>query len=234
MADSELVLASLEVPAGVELIGIVVNEKGASRAIDTGKITTLGYPYSVSPTFLRQNQRQTPEEALANLESISLLALQARLGLVVYISMAFGNPYGDPWSAQQVVDACSLLIERGVKQISLADTVGLASSELVADVVSKVIVLNPAVEIGVHLHAKPQDATALVRAAYNAGCRRFDAAIGGLGGCPFAQEELVGNMPTEILLRALEQLEAELPPLQPLEELLIASKEIAAKYGTKD
>jgi hydroxymethylglutaryl-CoA lyase len=233
MADSELVLASLEVPAGVELIGIVVNEKGASRAIDTRKITTLGYPFSVSPTFLHQNQRQTPAEALTNLEAISLLALEDKLGLVVYISMAFGNPYGDPWSSQQVVDACKSLIDHGVKQISLADTVGLASPDLVADLVNKVIAIDPAIEIGVHLHTKPQDAAALVRAAYNAGCRRFDAAIAGLGGCPFAQEDLVGNMPTEILLRSLQQLEAELPPLKPLEPLIITSKQLAHNYGTK-
>jgi hydroxymethylglutaryl-CoA lyase len=231
MADSELVLASLELPANVELIGIVVNERGAARAIDTHKITTLGYPYSVSPTFLQQNQRQTAEEALANLESISLLALQNKLGLVVYISMAFGNPYGDPWSEHQVVDVCKYLIERGVKQISLADTVGLASPEQVAKLASKVIAIDTSVEIGVHLHAKPQDAASLIRAAYNAGCRRFDTAIGGLGGCPFAQEDLVGNLPTEILIRSLEQLGAELPPMQPLEKLLTISKEISGKYG---
>jgi hydroxymethylglutaryl-CoA lyase len=233
MADSELVLAALDVPAEVELIGIVVNEKGAARAIDTKRITTLGYPHSISATFLQQNQRQTIEESLASTEAICSLGLQAGLGMVVYLSMAFGNPYGDPWSVQLVVDACSRLVQCGVKQISLADTVGLASPELVAEIVGAVVALNPDVEIGVHLHTKPQDTAALVRAAYNAGCRRFDAAIGGLGGCPFAQEDLVGNMPTEILLRSLEQLDAEMPPLKPLELLLAASKEIAREYGTK-
>jgi hydroxymethylglutaryl-CoA lyase len=231
MADSELVLSSVEVPGNVEIIGIVVNERGAERALKTRKVSTLGYPYSISPGFLMKNQHQTSEESLSRLLAINALANQSGAGLVVYISMAFGNPYQDPWSIQQVMDACSRLMELGITQISLADTVGLASPGLVADLVNSAVLLNRNAEIGVHLHAKPNEAAALVRAAYRAHCRRFDAAIGGLGGCPFAQEELVGNMPTEILLQTLVELGAVLPPLNPLAELMATSAGIARDFG---
>src|SRR5262252_3858377 len=123
MADSEEVLKELDPPDDVEIIGIVVNEKGAQRAVKTNAVRTLGFPYSVSPTFLRNNQRQTPEEALDELEKIEKIADEAGLDTVVYISMAFGNPYGDPWSPQEIVDAVDLLESSGIKMISLADTV---------------------------------------------------------------------------------------------------------------
>jgi hydroxymethylglutaryl-CoA lyase len=147
--------------------------------------------------------------------------------------MAFGNPYGDAWSIDEVVDACDLLVDSGVKQISLADTVGLATPKLIADVVSDVMAVHDGIEIGVHLHARYEGARELVRAAYNAGCRRFDAAMGGLGGCPFAQDVLVGNLPTEMVLEELRSLGAELPPFSPLDSLQSASAEIARKYGAK-
>jgi hydroxymethylglutaryl-CoA lyase len=232
MADAEAVLSSLDVPSHVEMIGIVVNERGAERAAKTGKITTLGYPYSVSPNFLKKNQHQTPQESIAQLSAIQAVRSNAGLGLVVYVSMAFGNPYGDPWSIQQVVNACKLLMDSGVKHISLADTVGVASAGLVADLVGTVIRLNREVEIGVHLHAKPANAESLVRAAYAANCRRFDAAIGGLGGCPFAQEDLVGNMPTEVLIRVLRELKADLPMLNSLDGLVEASARFARDFGS--
>ena len=231
MADAETVLSSLNVPPHVEMIGIVVNERGAERAVKTGRITTLGYPYSVSQNFLKKNQHQTSEESLAQLAAIQAVGSKARLELVVYISMAFGNPYGDPWSIQQAVDTCKRLMDRGVRHISLADTVGLASAGLVADLVSAVIELNREIEIGVHLHTKPADAESLVRAAYAANCRRFDAAIGGLGGCPFAQEDLVGNLPTEILIRVLQELKTDLPQLNSLDRLVEASAQFAKDFG---
>ena len=147
--------------------------------------------------------------------------------------MAFGNPYGDAWSIDEVVDACDLLADSGVTLISLADTVGAATPKLVGDLVSDVMAVHDALEIGVHLHARPDAADALIRAAYNAGCRRFDSAIGGLGGCPFAQDTLVGNIPTELLLATLQSLGAELPELQPLESLIKTSADIARRYGLK-
>jgi hydroxymethylglutaryl-CoA lyase len=147
--------------------------------------------------------------------------------------MAFGNPYGDAWSVEEVIAACDLLVDSGIEQISLADTVGLASPEDVAALVSAVLPAFPGeVELGVHLHARPETAAAKIAAAYGAGCRRFDMAIGGIGGCPFAQDTLVGNIATEIALTELARLGAELPPLQPLDGLIAASKGIQQKFGT--
>jgi hydroxymethylglutaryl-CoA lyase len=234
MADSERVLESLDRPDAVELIGIVVNAKGADRAIKTGAVQTLGFPYSISPQFLRRNQNQTPEEALEVLHAIGRLAREAGLNLVTYISMAFGNPYGDAWDIQALADACHRLIEAGVHQISLADTVGWATPSQIAESVAHVVAKFNEVEIGVHLHARPEEAAAKIRAAYEAGCRRFDAAIGGLGGCPFAQDALVGNIPTEILLAELRSLGAHIPDIAPLEPLMQASAEIARTYGSAD
>jgi len=233
MADAELVLEYLDPPDDVEIIGIVVNAKGAERAVKTNAVSTLGFPYSVSPAFLKRNQNQTPEESIEALEAVGTIGYKAGCDVVAYVSMAFGNPYGDAWSIDEVVDACDLLVDCGVTQISLADTVGVASPKLVADVVSDVMAVHDRVEIGVHLHAAPDGAPALIAAAYAAGCRRFDAAIGGLGGCPFAQDALVGNLPTEVLLKVLKELGAELPRLEPLDGLLTASAAIAKKYGTK-
>jgi len=233
MADSELVLEYLDPPDDVEIIGIVVNVKGAERAVKTGAVQTLGFPYSISETFLKRNQNQTPEESLEALEEIGTLGFKAGMEVVAYISMAFGNPYGEPWSIDELVAACDLLVDSGVTQISLADTVGLATPKQVADVVADVLAVHDGIEIGVHLHARPEDAAAKVRAAYEAGCRRFDAAMGGLGGCPFAQDALVGNLATEALLAELKALGAELPELLSLDGLLHASREIERKYGVR-
>lgn len=233
MADSERVLAYLDAPDDVEIIGIVVNVKGAERAIAAGSVQTLGFPYSISPQFLARNQHQTPEESLDILEAIGAMAYKAGLDLVAYVSMAFGNPYGDPWSLEEVADACDLLIESGVQQISLADTVGLASPEQISKTIAPVLALHDGIEIGVHLHARPQDAAARIRAAYDAGCRRFDAAIGGLGGCPFAQDALVGNVATETLITELNALGAKAPKLRGLDNVIQASTEIASRYGAK-
>jgi len=233
MADSELVLEYLDPPDDVEIIGIVVNVKGAERAVKTGAVQTLGFPYSISETFLKRNQNQTPEESLEALEEIGTLGFKAGMEVVAYVSMAFGNPYGESWDIDELVAACDLLVDSGVTQISLADTVGLATPKQVADVVADVMAVHDGIEIGVHLHARPEDAAAKVRAAYEAGCRRFDAAMGGLGGCPFAQDALVGNLATEALLAELKALGAELPELRPLDGLLHASLEIERKYGAR-
>jgi hydroxymethylglutaryl-CoA lyase len=233
MADSEKVLEALDPPETVEIIAIVVNEKGAERAIATGKVSTIGFPYSISPEFLKRNQNQTPEQSLDVLEAVATQAYDASVGLAVYISMAFGNPYGDAWSIDEVVDACSLLSDLGVEQVSLADTVGLATAAEIAEVFAAARAAHPHLELGVHLHARPDDAAAKIRAAYHAGCRRFDAAIGGLGGCPFAQDLLVGNIPTETLVEELRNLGAELPWLASLDNLVDDSAELARRYGTK-
>ena len=230
MSDSEEVLKELDPPDDVEIIGIVVNEKGAQRAIATNAVRTLGFPYSISPTFLENNQRQTLEDAIEELEKIEKKADEAGLDTVVYISMAFGNPYGDDWSVEEVVAAVGLLEIQEIKMISLADTVGVASPEKINEVVSAVMAEYGYLEIGVHLHSRPDLAAAKISAAYEAGCRRFDSAIGGLGGCPFAQDDLVGNIPTEILIETLRAQGARLPPLKSLDALLQASAEIGARY----
>jgi hydroxymethylglutaryl-CoA lyase len=232
MADSEEVLKGLDPPDDVEVIGIVVNEKGAQRAIATEAVRTLGFPYSISPTFLQNNQRQTLEDAIEELEKIEKKADEAGLETVVYISMAFGNPYGDPWTVEEVVEAVALLELQEIHVISLADTVGVATPEKIREVVSAVMAKYDYLEIGVHLHSRPDQAAAKITAAYEAGCRRFDSAIGGLGGCPFAQDDLVGNIPTETVIETLSKRGAELPALKSLDTLLRATAEIGARYKT--
>ena len=230
MADSEEVLKELDPPDDVEIIGIVVNEKGAQRAINTNAVRTLGFPYSVSPTFLRNNQHQTFDEAIDELEKIKNKGEEASLETVVYISMAFGNPYGDEWSIDEVLNAVDVLESYGVRMVSLADTVGMASPERIRELVSAVLAKYDYIEIGVHLHSRADLAATKILAAYDAGCRRFDSALGGLGGCPFAQDALVGNIPTEILLKALGERGAQLPSLKPLDTMLRVSNEIGARY----
>jgi len=232
MVDSEDVLKEIDPPDDVEIIGIVVNEKGAQRAIDTQAVRTLGFPYSISPTFLQNNQRQTLEDAIEELEKIEKKAGDAGLETVVYISMAFGNLYGDPWTVEEVVEAVGLLEVQDIHMISLADTVGVASPEKINEVVSAVMAKYDYLEIGVHLHSRPEEAAAKILAAFDAGCRRFDSALGGLGGCPFAQDDLVGNIPTEKVIEALQGVGAQLPSLKPLDALLKATAEIGTRYKT--
>jgi len=231
MADSEEVLQELDPPDDVEIIGIVVNEKGAERAIHTQAVSTLGFPYSISPTFLQKNQRQTLEDALDELEKIGKKAGDAGLNTEVYISMAFGNPYGDLWNVDELVEAVGLLESEDIHMISLADTVGMASAEQIREVVGTVLAKYGYLEMGVHLHSRPEHALEKVLAAYDAGCRRFDSALGGLGGCPFAQDALVGNIPTEKVLEALAQRSVPPPITRSLDSLLKATAGLAAKYS---
>lgn len=231
MADSEEVLRDLDPPDDVEIIGIVVNEKGAERAIQTNAVSTLGFPYSISPTFLQNNQKQTLEDAIDELEKIGKKAGDAGLDTVVYISMAFGNPYGDLWNVGELVEAVGLLESEDIHTISLADTVGLATPEQIREVVGAVLAKFDYLEIGVHLHSRPEQAVEKILAAYDAGCRRFDSAIGGLGGCPFAQDALVGNIPTEKLLEALRARGIEPPITKSLDALLKATAGIQARFS---
>jgi hydroxymethylglutaryl-CoA lyase len=230
MVDSEKVLEKLDPPDDVEIIGIVVNQKGAERAIATDAVQTLGFPYSISPTFLERNQHQTLEQSIDELEQIKLKADAAGLDVVAYISMAFGNPYGDLWNAEEVVEAVGILADMGITQISLADTVGLATPQQVREIVAPVIEEYDHLEIGAHLHSTRAGAAEKVLAAYDAGCRRFDSAIGGLGGCPFAQDEMIGNIPTEILVQVLREHGAQLEVKKPLDAVIAMSSDIAKKH----
>ena len=231
MADSEAVLRELDPPDDVEIIAIVVNERGVERAIATDAVRTVGFPYSLSPTFLKNNQNQTPEENLDILEKVKQKADDGGLDTIAYISMAFGNPYGDLWSAEELQVGVSLLADMDLQAISLADTVGLATPQQIAEIVGPVVERFDGVEIGVHLHSRPGDAISKVLAAYDAGCRRFDSAIGGLGGCPFAQDVLVGNIPTESLFEALQQRGVPLPVKKPIAELVGLSANISDLFG---
>jgi hydroxymethylglutaryl-CoA lyase len=232
MADSEEVLNELDPPDDVEIIGIVVNEKGAERAIVTKGVSTLGFPYSISETFLRKNQNQSSEQALEELEKIQNKADTAQLDVVVYISMAFGNPYGDLWNPEEVIQAISLMEVDNLRMISLADTVGMATPQQISELVGAVMAKYDYLEIGAHLHSRPEQAVEKILAAYDAGCRRFDSVLGGLGGCPFAQDALVGNIPTEKVIEALTQRGAELPKLKPLDSLRKATAGIGAKFSS--
>jgi hydroxymethylglutaryl-CoA lyase len=234
MSDSEDVLKELDPPDDVEIIGIVVNEKGAQRAIDSKAVRTLGFPYSVSPTFLRNNQNQSLEEAIDELEKIKNKGDEEGLDLVAYISMAFGNPYGDPWNIGEVVDAIDLLESLGIHTISLADTVGLAGPKQISELLTAAVSKYHFLEVGVHLHSRPDQAAEKILAAFDAGCRRFDSALGGLGGCPFAQDQLVGNIATEIVIATLQPRGVALPALKSLEVLLRASGAIGERYANSE
>ena len=231
MADSEEVLEQLGTLDGVEIIGIVVNEKGAARAITTGKVKTLGYPCSISETFLRRNQNQSPEENQSVLRRIKVMADGSGLEMVAYISMAFGNPYGDSWSEERVVEAARAISGMGISAISLADTVGAAEPERIHQVVKAALRDCPECELGVHMHSTRAAAGAKVLAAFDAGCRRFDSAIGGLGGCPFAQDALVGNIPTEEVVAALGQRGLRLPIRHSLDHVIEMNRAISDEFS---
>jgi hydroxymethylglutaryl-CoA lyase len=231
MADSEEVLRKLDPPDDVELIGIVMNDKGADRAIATEAVKTLGCVYSISETFLNKNQNQTCQEALEIIERLKQKADDAGLGVVVYISMAFGNPYGDHWGEEEVTTAAGLIADMDINSISLADTVGVADAKQINSLVSLMRSEFPHLDLGIHMHSRRQDASAKVLAAYDAGCRRFDSAIGGLGGCPFAQDELVGNIPTEVVIQTLQSRGVIVPMKKSLDKVLALSSDIAAEYS---
>jgi hydroxymethylglutaryl-CoA lyase len=207
MSDSEAVMEKLRqarLPSGEapEIIGIVVNEKGLERALAAG-VTTIGYPYSISAYFRRANANMSRADSRALVQKLQRETKRAGRKLVIYISMAFGNPYDEPWGPEIVDETLVWLKDSGVRTVSLADTVGTATPPEVAALYRDVKDCVAGVEIGVHLHGRPEEAAGKVLAAYEAGCRRFDGALTGLGGCPFAGDHLVGNVPTETVLAAL-------------------------------
>jgi hydroxymethylglutaryl-CoA lyase len=250
MADSEEVMAKLNASvldvsgnetAGQdsgatseppEIIGIVVNAKGLERALATPAVTTIGYPYSISAYFRRANANMTREESRALVEKLRKETAAASRGLVIYISMAFGNPYGEPWGPEIVADTLEWLKDIRVRTVSLADTVGNASPQLVGDLYRSVKDHVAGIELGVHLHSRPENAEEKILAAYEAGCRRFDGALTGLGGCPFAGDNLVGNIATEDVLAALRKAGAD-PGIDSarLTKALQMTNEIRTKYA---
>ncbi len=208
MADSEAVMKQLshvKSPSGEppEIIGIVVNAQGLDRALSAPGVTTIGYPYSISAYFRRANANMSRAESRDLVQKLQRETKAAAKNLVVYVSMAFGNAYDEPWGPEIVEETVVWLKDTGVRTISLADTIGTASPHDVASVYEAARKCVAGVDIGVHLHSRPDRAAEKVLAAYEAGCRRFDGALTGLGGCPFAGDELIGNIPTETILTTL-------------------------------
>jgi hydroxymethylglutaryl-CoA lyase len=241
MSDSEEVMRQLEASsapasskdhAAPEIIGIVVNEKGVERALATPGVTTIGYPYSISAYFRRANANMTRAESRLLVEKLKKETTAAKRGLVIYISMAFGNPYDEPWGPEIVAETLEWLKDIRINTVSLADTVGTASAQLIADLYRGVKDHVAGIEIGVHLHSRPENAEEKILAAYEAGCRRFDSALTGLGGCPFAGDTLVGNVATEDVLAAVRKAGGD-PGIDSatLAPLLKLTNEIRSKYA---
>jgi hydroxymethylglutaryl-CoA lyase len=210
LADTAEVLKGLRsnpVETTTKLLAIIANVRGAEEAAAYGEISYLGFPFSVSETFQQRNTNSSIEQSLERVKAIQRICEQTNKQLVIYISMGFGNPYGDPYSPGIVFDWVNRIAGLGVNIISLADTVGLATSEQVKEMTSYVITKLPQHEIGVHLHSSADNRKAKIEAAWQAGCRRFDGALKGIGGCPMANDELVGNINTEWLISFFEQYE---------------------------
>ncbi len=201
MADTIEVTGHLQlIDTNTKLLAIVANERGATEAITNDAISFLGYPFSISETFQQKNTNAGITESLKRVAIIQSLCTAAGKQLVVYISMGFGNPYGDPYDEKIVGEWAGKLVALGINTISLADTVGLATAEKVFSVTKNIIELFPGTEIGVHLHSAPHNWKAKADAALQAGCRRFDGALKGIGGCPMAGDDLVGNMNMEQMI----------------------------------
>lgn len=201
MADTKDVIAGLNTEGtDTKLLAIVANERGAKEAVQHSKITYLGYPFSVSETFQLRNTNATIAESLERVKVIQEICVKNDKELVLYISMGFGNPYGDEWNAETVLEWIQKLKTLGIKIFSLSDTVGVANPETISYLFGHLFLHYPELEFGAHLHTTPETWKEKIESAYDAGCRRFDGALLGYGGCPMAADELVGNMPTENLL----------------------------------
>ncbi len=205
MADTAEVVRNLELGnTNTKLLAIIANERGAAEAVCYNQITYLGFPFSISETFQQRNTNSSVDESLKRVEDIQELCIKNKKELVVYISMGFGNPYGDLYNEEIVINRTKQIAELGVKIISIADTVGLATADEVSMLMKNIMPEFSDIEVGVHLHSAPADREAKIEAALSAGCKRFDAAIKGIGGCPMAGNDLVGNMDTEVMLNYFE------------------------------
>jgi len=211
MRDTKEVLAGLDLAhAQSELLAIIANVRGATEALAFDEIQYLGFPLSISEAFQQRNTNKSVEEALQTVKEIHSLCEEKGKQLVVYISMAFGNPYGEPYSSEIVVEFTEKLSKIGIPIIALSDTIGSSEPALIRELFERLIPAFPAIEFGAHFHSTPEKAAEKVKAAYLAGCRRFDGAIGGMGGCPMAKDDLTGNIATEIMVATLQELGVEL------------------------
>ena len=204
MKDTAEVVSQLDVSRSkTKLLAIVANTRGAQEAAQFDQISYLGFPLSISETFQQRNTNKTIIEALNTLEEIQNECQRSNKALVTYISMGFGNPYKDPYDEAVVSQFAGILSAMGVTIISLADTIGVSKPDQITSLFKQVTTTFPKIEFGVHLHSRPESVIEKIEAAYKAGCKRFDGALKGFGGCPMAKDELVGNMPTESIINYL-------------------------------
>lgn len=204
LADTTEVLNNLDLKdSKTKLLVIVANERGAQEAANFNPIHTLGFPFSISEQFQLRNTNQSFDQALIKMTNIKLIAENAGKHLLVYLSMGFGNPYGENWSVDYAFDWCKKLSDHGVKYINLSDTIGKAKTDDIRKLFDLCLKHLPHIEFGAHFHTRPDNSLLNVAAAYEAGCRKFDSAMRGFGGCPFATDKLTGNLPTEVLLSYL-------------------------------
>ena len=211
MADTDKVLDGLKLNDKTKLLAIIANERGAEAACKRPEISFLGYPFSVSETFQQRNTNASIEQSLTRLEAIKNLSDKAGKDLVVYLSMAFGNPYGDAWHPDIVTQWADTLYQKlEIKYLAPSDTIGSADEKSITDLFKTMIAEMPNVEIGAHLHATPSDVKNKARWAYEAGCRKFDGALKGFGGCPMAKDDLTGNMDTEQMLSYFREIKLDL------------------------
>lgn len=232
MKDTADVLRLLDLSStSSKLLAIVANTRGAEEAVEHEEITYLGFPFSISETFQQRNTNKSVIEALNTLNEIQDLCLKHNKQLVSYISMGFGNPYGDPYDVDIVGKFTDILSTMGVTIISLADTIGVSNRENITYLYQNLIKQYPKIEFGAHLHSNPATALEKIDAAYNAGCRRFDGAVNGFGGCPMAKDDLVGNIATEKIVSHLEKKNPELGlNMQAFEEALDAAPSIFTQF----
>lgn len=227
MADTGLVIPKLKLTdSNSKLLAIIANERGAEDAVLFDEISYLGFPFSVSETFQQRNTNSSINESFKRVEAIQELCIKNKKQMVVYLSMGFGNPYGDPWTEEIVFSYAEQLVELGIETISLADTVGLATAEQVKRMTGYLVKQLPGTEIGVHLHSTSNNWREKLAAAYEAGCRRFDGALKGIGGCPMADDELVGNMDTEKMIGYFEETNSLQLNRQALQKSLLIAGEI--------
>jgi len=206
MADTAEVISKIQIPnPNTKLLAIVANLRGAEEASAFEKITYLGFPFSVSETFQQRNTNSSIEQSLARVEEIQNKCVKTGKQLVIYISMGFGNPYGDPYDEEIVFECVNNMVAMDIGIVSLADTVGLATAGQVFDMTSYLVESLPGIEIGVHLHSTASNWKEKLEAAVNAGCKRFDGALKGIGGCPMADDELIGNMDSELMITYLRE-----------------------------
>ncbi len=201
LADTKLVLQNIDtIQNQTQLLVIVAKERGAEEAVSFNNVSFIGFPFSISEAFQKRNTNQGMEDALVRLYNLNKIAIEAKKSMVVYLSMGFGNPYGEYYSVELALEWCKKIADLGVKTISLSDTVGVAKEDDIKSLFQKCNSEIKGVEFGAHFHTQYQASLRPIEVAYAAGCRRFDAALKGFGGCPFATDKLLGNLPTEILV----------------------------------